>query len=98
MCIIIFGVIDWCSRLAVLLECINNNQATTVLPYFLKVVETYVIPSRVRSEKGRENVLVTDCMIEKHFPEKGSMIAEPKTHNQRIERLWRDVFDRVFAL
>ena len=87
MDIIIFGVIDWYSRLAILLECINNNKATTVLPYFLKGVETYGIPSRVRSEKGRENVLVTDCMIEKHVPEKGSMIAGPRTHNQRTERL-----------
>ena len=87
MYIIIFGVIDWYSRLAILLECINNNKATTVLPYFLKGVETYGIPSRVRSEKGRENVLVKDCMIEKHVPEKGSMIAGPRTHNQRTERL-----------
>ena len=98
MYIIIFGVIDWYSRLAILLECINNNKATTVLPYFLKGVETYGIPSRVKSEQGKENVLVADCMIEKRSPERGSMITGLSTHNQPIERLWRDVFDRVLTL
>ena len=48
--IIIFGAIDGYSRLPVSLECINNNKATTVLSCFLKGVETYGIPSRVRSD------------------------------------------------
>ena len=34
-------------------------------------------------------------MIKKRGPERGSMITEPSTHNQRIEFLWRDVFDGV---
>ena len=95
--IIIFGAIDGYSRLPVSLECINNNKATTVLSCFLKGVETYGIPSRVRSDKGKENVLVADYMIEKRGSERGSMITGPSTHNQRIERLWRDVFDGVLA-
>ena len=65
---------------------------------FLKGIETYGIPSRVRSDKGKENVLVADYMIEKRGSERGSMITGTSTHNQRIERLWRDVFDGVFAL
>ena len=36
-------------------------------------------------------------MIEKRGSERGSMITGPSTHNQRIERLWRDVFDGVLA-
>ena len=97
--IIIFGAIDGHSRLPVSLECINNNKATTVLSCFLKGVETYDgVPSRVRSDKGKENVLVADYMIEKRGSERGSMITGPSTHNQRIERLWRDVFDGVLAL
>ena len=69
-----------------------------MLSCFLKGVETYGIPSRVRSDKGKENVLVSDYMIEKRGSERGSMITGPSTHNQRIERLWRDVFDGVLAL
>ena len=69
-----------------------------MLSCFLKGVETYEIPSRVRSDKGKENVLVADYMIEKRGSERGSMITEPSTHNQRIERLWRDIFDGVLAL
>ena len=96
--IIIFGAIDGYSRLPVSLECINNNKATTVLSCFLKGVETYGIPSRVRSDKGKENVLVPDYMIEKRCLERGSMVTRPSTHNQRTERLWRDVFDGILVL
>ena len=96
-CIIIFGAIDGYSRLPVSLECINNNKATILLPCFLKGVETYGIPNRVRSDKGKDNVLVAGYMIEKRGSERGSMITGPSTHNQRIERLWRDVFDGVLA-
>ena len=97
-CIIIFGAIDGYSRLSFSLECINNNKAATVLSCFLKGVETYGIPSRVRSDKGKENVRVADYRIEKCSLERGSMITGPSTNNQRIERLWRDVFGRVLGL
>ena len=69
-----------------------------MLSCFLKGVETYGIPSRVRSDKGKENVLVADHMIEKRGSERGSMITGQSTHNQRTERLWREVFDGVLAL
>ena len=65
---------------------------------FLKGVEAYGIPSRVKSGKGKENVLVAGYMIEKRCSQRRSMITGPSTHNQRIARLWRDVFDRVLAL
>ena len=64
---------------------------------FLKGVHKYGLPSRVRSDKGRENVLVADYMIKERGPGRGSMITGPSTHNQRIERLWRDAFDGVIG-
>ena len=77
-----FGAIDGYSRLPVSLECINHNKATTVLSCFLKAVESYGIPSRVRPDKCEENVLVANYMIEKRGLERGSMIAAPSTQNQ----------------
>ena len=83
--------IDGYSRLPVSLECISNNKAPAVLACILKGVQTYGVPNRVRSYKGRENVLVVDYMIEKRGPARGSMIIGSSTHNQRIERSWRGV-------
>ena len=44
-----------------------------------------------------ENVLVADFMLEKRGVDSGSMITGKSTHNQRIERLWRDVFTGVLS-
>ena len=90
----IFGTIGSGSSLCVTLECISNNKAPTVLACFLKGVHTYGPPSRVRSDVWK-NFLVADCMIQERNPGRDSMITRPSTHNQRIDRLWRDVFDDV---
>ena len=79
------------------MEYISNNKALTVLACFLKGVHTYGLPSRVRPDKGRENVLVAEYVIQERGPGRGSMITRPSTHNQRIERLGRDVFDGVIG-
>ncbi|CAC5376864.1 unnamed protein product [Mytilus coruscus] len=91
---IILGGIDWFSRLIMYLHCRDNNTSrATVLSSFLSGVAKFGIPLRVRSDKGLENVFVADFMLTKHGD--GSMITAPSTHNQRIERLWRDVYEGV---
>ena len=95
---IIVGCVDGYSRLSVVIECTNNNKAKTVLNCFLKGVEEYGLPSRVRSDKGLENILVADFMVEKMGCNRGSMITGKSNHNQRIERLWRDVYESVLSL
>ena len=96
--VIIFGAIDGFSRLPVSLECIDNNKASTILSCFLKGVNTNGMPSKVRSDQGRENVSITDFMIEHCGAGRESMLTNKSMHNQRIERLWRDVFEGVLAL
>ncbi|XP_030580597.1 uncharacterized protein LOC115776936 [Archocentrus centrarchus] len=96
--IVVHGGIDGFSRLIVYLTAATNNRATTVLNSFLEAVNTYGVPSRVRSDKGGENVQVAHFMVSTRGPNRNSHLTGRSTHNQRIERLWRDVFGGVLDL
>ena len=52
----------------------------------MTVVNTYGIPSRVRSDQGRKNLSVADFMIEHRGAGRGSMLTGKSTHKRRIER------------
>ncbi|VDI57833.1 Hypothetical predicted protein [Mytilus galloprovincialis] len=90
----IVGGIDGFSRLIMFLKCTDNNISETLLQCFLSGVDKFGIPNRVRSDKGMENVSA-DFMLSKKGLD--SMITGKSTHNQRIERLWRDVYDGVLT-
>ena len=89
---VVHGGIDGYSRMVVYLECSTNNRSLTVYKLFREAVATYGIPSRVRSDKGGENILVCHYMVTVRGVGRGSHIAGSYVHNQRIERLWRDVY------
>lgn len=74
---VVHGGIDGYSRLIVYLQCSGNNRAGTVMQ---------ALPIRVRGTQ------VSDYMIAMHGCGRRSFIAGRSVHNQRIERLWRDVF------
>ena len=95
--------IDGYSRMVVYMRCSANNRAVTVLSLFQEAVQRYGLPSRVRSDQGTENTSVALYMLRHRGVGRGSMITGSSTHNQRIERLWRDmhrcvtvVFYRLF--
>ena len=52
----------------------------------------------MRTDQGLENAKIADCMISKRGVNRGRAITGKSNHNQRIERLWNDVYQGVLAL
>jgi len=90
--IVIHGGIDGYSRVVTYLRAATNNRAITALQAFQSGVHEYGLPSRVRTDRGGENILIGEFMVEHRGTNRGSIIMGRSVHNQRIERLWRDVF------
>ena len=93
----VHGGVDGYSRLPVYLRCSNNNRASTVLKLFQEAVSTYGLPSRIRTDKGGENVDVSMFLLTHPLrgPGRSTVLVGKSVHNQRIERLWRDVYEGV---
>uniref|UniRef100_A0A8C4XD48 Integrase core domain-containing protein n=1 Tax=Erpetoichthys calabaricus TaxID=27687 RepID=A0A8C4XD48_ERPCA len=81
---VVHGGIDGFSRLLVYLTLSANNRADTVLNSFL-------------SADG-ENVRVAELMVQRRGVNRNSHITGRSVHNQRIERMWRDVYEHVLDL
>ena len=92
---VVHGCVDGFSRIPVFLFCHTNNRASTVLQSFLSAVSQWGLPSRVRSDMGDENIDVVEYMISRRGTGRGSALVGRSVHNQRIERLWRDVYRDV---
>jgi len=79
------------------LKCADNNRALTVLSLYTDAVHLHGLPNRARSDLGGENVNIWHYMIEQHSSNE-AVITGSSTHNERIERLWRDVYRCVGVL
>lgn len=94
---VIHGGIDGYSRTIVYLRCSTNNLASTVMASFSDAVSMFGVPDKVRSDLGEENVDVWRYMFEQQLSE-SAVVVGSSTHNERIERLWRDVHRCVAVL
>ena len=96
---VVHGGIDGLSRTVVYLHCSTNNHASTVMASFLDAVRKYGLPDQVISDYGGENVAtrlevnVRAAQFSIYCIGIGS-----STHNERSERLWRDVHRCVAVL
>ena len=94
----IHGGIDGYSRFITYLHCALNNRAVTVAEQFIRAGLLYGFPSKVRCDHGGENYTVAKFMLLLRGLRRGSIITGRSTHNQRIERLWKDVFEKCLSL
>lgn len=90
--IVVHGGIDGYSRRVVYLYASDNNRADTVERLFREAVSVCGWPSRIRCDKGGENIDVARAMLSTRGTGQRRVLVGSSVHNQRIERLWRDVF------
>ncbi|KAL2102065.1 hypothetical protein ACEWY4_003826 [Coilia grayii] len=95
---VIFGAIDGFSRKIMYMGAATDNKASTALEFFLHSVEKHGVPVRVRGDQGCENVDTARWMFTVHGCDRGSFMAGKSVHNQRIERLWRDLWMSVTSI
>ncbi|XP_052088233.1 uncharacterized protein LOC127734689 [Mytilus californianus] len=89
---VIHGGIDGYSRMLTFLNLALDNKASTTFQPFANACQEFGVPSRVRTDHGRENLDIATFMIAHRGADRGSIITGRSVHNQRIERLWRDMF------
>ena len=92
--LVVHAAIDGFSRLITYCWCSSNNRSETVLQLFNGAVTKYGLPLKVRTDQGIENVRVWEHMYHIHQNSNAVIIGQ-SVHNQRVERLHRDINTQV---
>jgi len=86
--IVIHGCVDGFSKLCVYLRASTRNNSEIAFKFFKWGCSRVILPSRVRTDKGTENVLIWKYMIEQRGASHKPVLKGPSTNNTRIERFW----------
>ncbi|KAA0721525.1 hypothetical protein E1301_Tti021148 [Triplophysa tibetana] len=90
--------LDGCHKLISFPCSSNNNRSRTVLQHFNTAVTRYGLPSQVRCDYGGENIDVCLFMNVLHGMRTRNVLRGQSTHNQRIERFWRDLWCGIIGV
>ena len=91
---VVHAAIDGFCRLITYCHCSDNNRANTVYALFREATGKFGVPLRVRTDYGVENVRVWEYMLHT-TSNTNSVIVGSSVHNQRVERLHRDINTQV---
>ena len=59
--------------------------------------QSYGVPRRLRTDLGGKNVDAWQYMVDCHGGDERCVITRSSIHNERIERLWHDVWNSVIT-
>lgn len=88
---VVHGIVDGYTKGIVGMQVSDNNRSETVVRLLHAARLKWGLPACLRIDRGGENVLATDYIIQERGIHYRSVIAGKSIHNQPIERQWRDV-------
>lgn len=74
------------------------HKAVTVLQAFEGGVADFGLPCKVCTDHGGQNIKVWEYMLLTHNNDETMVVTGSSTHNERIERLWRDIHRSVGSI
>ena len=93
---VVHTCIDGFSRYLIYSVCRDNNRANTVLNAFKEgSMDVGVLPSKIRTDKGGENVNVLCFMYEVFGEDADCCLTGKSTGNQKVERVHRDSTEKA---